>query len=604
MEAEESIVNYNGVMEANFALDRNCSIVMGDERFYRLMGNKALYAFNMLVHEDDKSRFEQFINDESTQHEIILRVMAGDDKYNWYCLTKLERTQSDIESGLVNIQLQDILMVDRNFGSYHQKVKKYRVIMNMMHEKIFEYDHTRNIFTVYGYVNNRSEIYEKDDFTEWQRRILRLNFVEDSQIESFVRLCDNVESGAESFSVTMRTSIMSRGERTDLINFRGQTIYEGNVRGLTVGIITELNSKRMQNGLMIENSEANLDSATGILNKKAVTDEVTSAINLANSVGSLKKMYLMIWDIDDFKQVNDTYGHYFGDEVIKSLADELKVTVGSRGFVGRIGGDEFLVFLRDIDDVETLKNILTASRKRLKVLLAQKKEDYTFSASIGISCYPNDARDYETLFKIADGALYIAKEKGKDRYILYDKAKHGELLTDDSSNRKNVAGVDFMRQIDKMDMASRLMIELLDGGRDKVESVLMELIDKMNIHGITIYEGEDMHAALTVGHYENEPEPAGYIFDKAYQKRFQSYNIYAINNIATVAMEFPNVYERFQKNNICSALQILAYQGEQFAALIEFDIFGATRRKWSQDDISTVYIVVKAITDLYKGDYE
>jgi diguanylate cyclase (GGDEF)-like protein len=476
--------------------------------------------------------------------------------------------------------------------------------MNMMHEKIFEYDHTKNVFTVYGYVNNRSEIYEKDDFTEWQRRILRLNFVEDSQIESFVRLCDNVESGAESFSITMRTSIMSRGERTDLINFRGQTIYDGNARGLTVGIITELNSKRTQTNPLLENSEANLDSATGILNKKAVTQEVTSAINLANSVGSLKNMYLMIWDIDDFKQVNDTYGHYFGDEVIKSLADELKLTVGSRGFVGRIGGDEFLVFLKDIDDVETLKNILTASRKKLKVLLAQKKEDYVFSASIGISCYPGDAKDYETLFKIADGALYIAKEKGKDRYILYDKNKHGELLTEDSSNRKNVAGVDFMRQIDKMDMASRLMIELLDGGRDKVEGVLMELIDKMNIHGITIYEGKDMHAALTVGHYENQPESAGYIFDADYQKRFQSYYIYAINNIATVAMDFPKVYERFQRNNICSALQILAYQGEELAAMLEFDIFGATRRKWSQDDISTVYIVVKAITDLYKGDYE
>lgn len=63
--------------------------------------------------------------------------------------------------------------------------------------------------------------------------------------------------------------------------------------------------------------------------------------------------------------------------------------------------------------------------------LAQEKPDYEFSASIGISQYGKDGTDYETLFKIADGALYIAKEKGKDRFIVYDKEKHGHLLTED-----------------------------------------------------------------------------------------------------------------------------------------------------------------------------
>lgn len=72
-----------------------------------------------------------------------------------------------------------------------------------------------------------------------------------------------------------------------------------------------------------------------------MTDEATAAINLANVVGCDHSMYLMVWDIDDFKQVNDTYGHYFGDEVIKHLATELNRAVANRGLVGRIGGDEF-----------------------------------------------------------------------------------------------------------------------------------------------------------------------------------------------------------------------------------------------------------------------
>ena len=146
-----------------------------------------------------------------------------------------------------------------------------------------------------------------------------------------------------------------------------------------------------------------------------MTDEATAAINLANVAGCDHSMYLMVWDIDDFKQVNDTYGHYFGDEVIKHLATELNRAVANRGLVGRIGGDEFLVLLKEANGEDTLRSLLKAVRKKLKVDLAQEKPDYEFSASIGISQYGKDGTDYETLFKIADGALYIAKEKGKDR---------------------------------------------------------------------------------------------------------------------------------------------------------------------------------------------
>ena len=107
-----------------------------------------------------------------------------------------------------------------------------------------------------------------------------------------------------------------------------------------------------------------------------MTDEATAAINLANVAGCDHSMYLMVWDIDDFKQVNDTYGHYFGDEVIKHLATELNRAVANRGLVGRIGGDEFLVLLKEANGEDTLRSLLKAVRKKLKVDLAQEKPDY------------------------------------------------------------------------------------------------------------------------------------------------------------------------------------------------------------------------------------
>ena len=154
---------------------------------------------------------------------------------------------------------------------------------------------------------------------------------------------------------------------------------------------------------------------------------ITEEINKAVADNKNRPMYLMILDIDNFKSVNDSYGHYFGDEVIKSFADSLRISVGGRGLAGRIGGDEFMVLLKDVS-VEEVRIMLKSMRKGLKMLLAQKQPEYLFSTSIGISQFSKDGTDFETLFKIADAALYIAKEKGKDRYIIYDYDKHGNIL--------------------------------------------------------------------------------------------------------------------------------------------------------------------------------
>ena len=90
----------------------------------------------------------------------------------------------------------------------------------------------------YCYVNNRSEIIEKDDLKAWEERMMRLGFIDEKQQAAFRRLCDNIQAGSESFATTLRTTLMSKGERMDVLRFRGQTIYNGEERVLTIGLIT------------------------------------------------------------------------------------------------------------------------------------------------------------------------------------------------------------------------------------------------------------------------------------------------------------------------------------------------------------------------------
>lgn len=169
---------------------------------------------------------------------------------------------------MTNIHLKDICLVSARFGLYMDRIRKYRAVMNMIQDKMFEYNHHTGIFTIYCYVNNRSEIIEKDDLKAWEERMMRLGFIDEKQQAAFRQLCDNIQAGSESFATTLRTTLMSKGERMDILRFRGQTIYNGEERVLTIGLITEQGNRMTGTDILLDSAVVNQDSATGVLNKK------------------------------------------------------------------------------------------------------------------------------------------------------------------------------------------------------------------------------------------------------------------------------------------------------------------------------------------------
>ena len=125
---------------------------------------------------------------------------------------------------------------------------------------------------------------------------------------------------------------------------------------------------------------------------------------------------LLILDLDDFKQVNDRFGHLKGDEVLKSLAEVLRHTFRSHDLIGRLGGDEFLVFVKGIEN----KEILDRRMDQLFSRLNDSCGDFLF-CSAGICFVSGEGFDYQKALKCADTALYESKKKGKRRYSYYEK---------------------------------------------------------------------------------------------------------------------------------------------------------------------------------------
>lgn len=158
---------------------------------------------------------------------------------------------------------------------------------------------------------------------------------------------------------------------------------------------------------------ADSDALTGINNRKGLEDKILEIMD-----GSWDSSGVLLFlDLDDFKQINDSKGHAFGDKVLCMVAEKIKSCVRSTDVVGRIGGDEFIVFLNGIGGRDAaLKKAEEIDRK-----IQEGCSRYPVTVSIGIAQFPEDGTEYDVLVKRADQALYYSKNKGKNRYTFYDK---------------------------------------------------------------------------------------------------------------------------------------------------------------------------------------
>lgn len=160
--------------------------------------------------------------------------------------------------------------------------------------------------------------------------------------------------------------------------------------------------------------EANTDVLTNLLNRRALEKCIKE--NLGSS--KLLKGALCLMDIDNFKQYNDRYGHSFGDEALISVANQLIKVIRKEDIVGRVGGDEFVIFLKNIKSPD---EVMMRMQDVCNVIM-KNCINMDISSSIGIAIYPDHDTDYSGLFKKADKALYQAKNGGKNRSLIYHRS--------------------------------------------------------------------------------------------------------------------------------------------------------------------------------------
>jgi diguanylate cyclase (GGDEF)-like protein len=241
--------------------------------------------------------------------------------------------------------------------------------------------------------------------------------------------------------------------------------------------------------------KANFDSLTQLVSKdyfESFLKKEIAYIKRKNALGAV-----LFIDIDRFKEINDSLGHDYGNETLQEIANRLKSSVRETDLVGRFGGDEFVVFLKDIDKETRVIEIAQRILNKLKQPIKLGNHTHYISGSIGIALIPKDGDNVVEIIKNADTAMYAAKKRGKDRFEFFTKqmseeAKKRLKTKNDLYNalRKDELVPFFQPQMDKHDKlyGSEVLVRWIKDGKivppGEFIPIAIEigLIDKIDLH--------------------------------------------------------------------------------------------------------------------------
>lgn len=309
------------------------------------------------------------------------------------------------------------ILVDITEGKLAQEelrlaLEKHQIITNQTNDIIFEWNVAEDHFTFssnwekkFGYppMNKNN--------TEWITARSHLHPEDGVKIkESLKRIREG--HPYEVHDVRIRDShdkyIWCQARMTTQFDEQGKAIS-------AVGVLIDIDRMKKQSEKLKQKAEQ--DSLTKLLNKEASQDFIEEVIHQSEDQHAV-----MIIDIDDFKKVNDTMGHLFGDAFLSEAAVNLKQLFRGSDVVGRIGGDEFIALICNIHSASDAEKKAKEIIHAVHCLSADDAMPFEVSCGIGIALYPDCGTSFHELYHRADLALYKAKNEGKNRYVICDKA--------------------------------------------------------------------------------------------------------------------------------------------------------------------------------------
>lgn len=325
-----------------------------------------------------------------------------------------------------------------------------------------------------------------------------------------------------------------------------------------------------------------------------ITDPLTGLISRAYILGFAKSLiadnipfsFIML-DLDNFKFVNDTYGHSAGDDILRHVSSALTAYIDGFGVAGRFGGDEILfIDLRDItyDEKKTFFNALYTDCTVLRRNYDLGECSPFITGTIGCATFPDDASDYDELFMMIDKTLYRGKNKGRNCYIIYVAEKHKDIVI------KRMAGHGICTVMQSLIR----QCEFVPGTDNKYHAVLPLLMDELFITDLYYTDSSYRMRAVLNKKFDEDISDIGMLTKD---------DVYYTNDITDIKAKAPLFYEALMKNGMETILMTRIGMKEDTDGYI-ICAEPRSHRIWQEDECAVMYFLAKLIAIGSRLDYD
>lgn len=577
---------------ANIVVDKMLVLRATDEEFYKLVGDKNYGALSVSAHPDDLPLIYDAIDklEYGSPIKICYRVRTADDTYHFMLVQFLYENELCVQKDRIRVIFTDLDEISSAVDIYKRELGDAERFLAMTEAILFSYNRNDKHLIVFTSNWNEQYILFDGDDKEWVKSMETLPIVEaDRDILNHIteELINGSGDFVESVNFVLNTTDNLFGRIPEYfagqcVTVKGRRVKDGDLDRV-MGIISMKNAQVNTNadGLV----DSCLDSTFNVYNKKTVTNYAE------NSIAQGKSGYICIMDIDNFKTVNDTYGHSFGDEVIKTVIEISRAGVKGAGMLGRIGGDEFMMVLdRDVSYAD-LRSKMRAIRSKVEFEFQSK--GYKITVSIGCANYENNKISYETAFKLADKMLYRAKEKGRNRYVIYEPEIHGqpeEVLAGGVVMKDKIRGKAMVSRESFIMTFADLFIRKKTMSYSMAAEAIAEVFDLDEVH--LYFDTLDTPKYSYFAEHSSENISVKFLDCELFKLRMNDQNVVAVAHPNTLADQDSELIEHMIKYDYEA---MVVYKGELPTTCFVFAKRGTDIRKWENSDVAYLGFISKML---------
>lgn len=493
----------------------------------------------------------------------------------------------------------DITERKRQQEELRLSLERHKVILDQATDIIFEWDILKDTLDFSPNWKKRFG-YEAID-KQISGKIPLSQNIHPDDMPAFVKLMKDTAAGVPYSETEFR--IRNAAGKYYWSRIRATAQYNSDGRPIkAVGVIVDIDEEKKQKEELMQ--QAHYDVLTGIYNKATINTLVEQRMQGKYSPCKGLPNYhaLMIIDVDHFKAVNDTYGHLCGDSVLSDVAVALKGSVRSGDLVGRIGGDEFLVYLPEVTEERSVRHKTVQLMQALSCIRPEAGAQ-SITCSIGVAVLPRIQNDYEALYGAADSALYTQKNSGRNGFSFY------EPQTEDSAPNRTATAVGKSIVSDEGNVADEWLAQYafrtLYEAKD-IESTINRLLEiigrSCDVSRAYIFESsEDKACCSNTFEWCNEGvtpqievlQDIAYVDELGdYLKNFNQHGIFCCHEIESLD---PDVYEVLKPQGIRSMLQCAMLDEGEFVGYVGFDEC-RDNREWNERQVAALKLTADVLS--------